>query len=1633
MAKYVRNFVAGRMNKSVDERLLPAGEYVHAENVRLGSTELTEIGAVENSKGNLQLTKLQYNNVDLSAYATCIGAFEDGENETMYWFVHDPNHPYGGPVDLIVSYDTKIQFLTYHVVSTSVLNFNASYLINGISKIDDLLFFTDDYNPPRKINVKSTYAQPVLNVDQITEVDISVIKAPPVTAPTIETTLIAGGENYIEDTFVCFAYRYRYADGEYSALSQFTEPAFTPKKFFIGVDSYLNEGMENAFNNVDVSINTGSSYVKAIDVVFKEADSNNLFVIDTLEKSTGINDNITYTLPFSNGEIYTVMRSDEILRLYDNVPHLAKAQTFFDNRLMYGNYVEGHDLKDVNNIPIRTNYTVDAVYEEEPALSLESSLSTDTVLADPAQAAINVDDGTVSFDMSGVNAADLVQGAVFQFVLNFSSAGFSNGTSGPSGLISPTGYLYNASTPFQVVFTYTLNQSYGSLADCFGGVPNSQWRLTYGQTNFQEDQSEWQNGLTFTDIFNDAVPAVSVANAGVEPVTEFRAVRSYSGASVAINTNPDPLNVEFDSGTNTLSISPTVMQYQRTGPAQSGWVYLFQYFKYTTTFGYFLKTGSLKSLHSNRDYQVGIVYQDEYARQSTALVSLNNSMHIPASQSTTLNHLKVTIPTDMRPPSWAERYKFVLKPSQGLYEVVYARIAFVEPTTKATWIKLEGEQANKLTEGQRLIVKRDSNGVIDEPVETTILEIKSQPENFISSVANSSLIVIEEPAGVYMRVAPSGWSINTSAASVLGGVEVSTDWDMFEGETWGAATVDQEDAPVLCYPLFTESDGNYTNWSIPAGSTVTIKTKFYRKYANPDGHPCGTRRCKLNITTVSTGNYNSFKDFWDAEGINVSANSDCDGGEHADTSPAATNTNYYDATDGYIVNVAGTGSNPYTYTATTQNTQISLANTNDFLTQGEMQNTFAFASSPSSTFDGGQWLVMGTGTRPCGSRGRRRDSYMHCEITVIAPDGDLIFETIPQKVADGIYYEGADSYPIVGGNHMSGTADGDVNQTSVTDGVVNLGFFNCFSFGNGAESYKILDSLVGNYFTLGNRSTSVSTQDYKAIRRESSITYSDRYVKQSNVNGLNSFNLGLANYKDCEEAYGPIQVLHPLRSDLLTLQEDRITYVQVGKTLLSGSTGGGVVTSVPEILGQQIARVEEYGISQNPESFATYGRDMYFTDAKRSSVIRLTGGVGAGDSLSVVSEIGMRSWFRDLFNVAFNTQKIGGYDPYMNEYVLGSNTTTLPETLVRYECGRGANDQSPRFEGLSAPYSYIIDAGLSTGAVTITVNATPSPAYSATVSALYNGVTTTNSGTGTFSVTVNKNIPNITDITVTVTPDVVSTDSITAIGVSCPSLSPMKVYAVCVNTDYRDPTMIHNEHHWEDAGYVSPAESNLVTFEFGAADYNVSQFQLVGDGGQGFGSIPTDGSTVTINTRKIGADNFSFNPAIHKFRYLTSTTEYNLASNLLADPNIVTLTTDSAQAPTVYSGSFTMPANTDPYLYLIYDYREATPIVLCYSNTSPSNNDFCCECSTGTGCTPFLGSTPAQGTIGAACALGSIATTYYHSGTGAAPEIGDTVYREPYVGSGCLTDQLMPDGYYKIDGNKWIVVSLGAVTGKGEC
>ena len=363
-----RNFVAGKMNKVVDERLVPDGEYIDASNIRLGSTEESEIGSVENARGNQQLCTLTYIdtlNTPLSTSARCLGAYEDSASNTIYWFVHDSAFLEGASLkklDLIISYNTITQSLMYHVISVSTnlatdttLNFNPMYLITGVNFVDNMLFWTDDYNPPRKINVLRDYTYPTTpgNVDQITAEEFLVIKKPPTESPIVTTYNTTGQENFMEGRFICFAYRYLYEDGEYSATSQFSNPAFVPSAFQFSPDNYLNDGMLNANNATHVQYDTGGALVIGVDLLFKEADSSIIKVIEKLNKNNeGLLNNVVEDYYFDNSKIFTILPESEILRLYDNVPKLAKAQTLMGNRLVYGNYTEGYDLLDSSGVPV---------------------------------------------------------------------------------------------------------------------------------------------------------------------------------------------------------------------------------------------------------------------------------------------------------------------------------------------------------------------------------------------------------------------------------------------------------------------------------------------------------------------------------------------------------------------------------------------------------------------------------------------------------------------------------------------------------------------------------------------------------------------------------------------------------------------------------------------------------------------------------------------------------------------------------------------------------------------------------------------------------------------------------------------------------------------------------------------------------------------------------------------------------------------------------------------------------------------------------------------------------------------------------------------------------------------------------
>ena len=1494
MANFTRTFTAGRMNKTYDERIVPDGEYIDAMNVRMGSTENSEIGVIENTKGNTVLTDLLYvvTGDELSIDALCIGAFADTANDTIYWFVHDSNFPLGGTgkLDLIVSFNILNNTLTYHITSIddgngsdTTLNFNPTYLIPSVNKVGDLLFFTDNYNPPRFIDVTKNYLQPDAgNIDYggnpaLLREAILVIKKPPITSPTVQLITQGNENNYLEERFICFAYRYKYANGEYSATSQWSEIAFLPNEFAFSVNSYLNEGMTNEYNAAIVTCETGGPLVVGIDLLFKQANNNIIKVIEKLDKALlGIGDNTTYPFTFNSSKIFTILSDGEILRLFDNVPRFAKAQTIMGNRLMYGNYIEGYDLIDKFGSPTRLEYNTALISENYGFEDIPTTLYSGTVYAiqSPPQTIAN---SAVQIDLTGF---DLVAGASLTIEITFGGVVINPATG------NATPFLPNPSQPpTSLTFSFTLAIDYPSV---YAMITSSEFQNAIGTASTilpvyspipGADTS--CDGPSFTDAFN-----CSIEDTIFNTATSVTYVKYESGIS---GPNEPIALLNVFPGDSFFGIQLVAMKYVDDPLAISDEVCA--YFSMTEVEAYYEKTGAPRSLHSNRDYEIAMVYMDEFNRSTTALVSPFNTEHVPCKASINKNSIRVTIPTSQRAPAWAKRFKFVCKADAEGYETIYTSLFFKQFGTDDVYFLLQGENMRKVEIGDRYIVKRDTSGPLLTCTYATVLEKEAEQSGFITTTTG-----VVPPAGVYMKMKPVGYEANLPADAVINPGSITTN------ENTGG------DYPLQEYPMNTLVGSSYVDYTVPAGSTIVMTFNFTRRGTGDGNKKCEKRIYDNTVTLVSTADYANMYDWWIGDNVQSVLNS---GTQDVGDGECAINN--------VFISSLGTpsGSNC----------------TNYYQFDRDLSNNRLYLN-----ITGAQRCTGTTG-------GDKRRSSITTKITVFRANALMIFETFPTDTLPDIFFENSLSFPIDNlGNHLSGGIAGDIDQ-NIAGGIAgefDTGFFNCFSFGNGAESYKVRDSLIGRTFNLGERVTAVSAQDYKEARRFADITYSGVYNQETNVNKLNEFNMGLLNFKNLETSFGDVQILDGRETDVLVLQEDKISYVLAGKNLLSDAGAGSALTSVPEVLGTQIARVEKYGISFNPESYVQWGYDRFFTDVKRGAVIQIKGDSMQQDQLAVISEANMRTWFRDEFIVSFGNQKLGGYDPYMNEYVLSTNDRELPSIITCLACG-----VSQTFSGTGALADYCVELGSAVGDVTVTWTVlTIDPGATFTIGVVYDG-NTYPSGVISSSGSITFIKDSITVTTANVVINVFDGDVVLSVSVSCPIPEILNVVEVVITSDQNSGNTIHTQYRYVDGAYVGPLQTSAVLFQAGTNPV-VSRYNITA-GAAGTGAIPTEGSILTIGTNKIIPDTYNFNPLENNFKYLRTSVFYdNTPVDINTLISVSLLASPISGGPTQYETSFTVPPNSaGDYLYLIWDLRNSKVSNLCYSATGDEVSllNLCCDCT----------------------------------------------------------------------------------------
>jgi hypothetical protein len=342
MAEVKNLFLKSKMNQDLDDRLVPSGEYRQAQNVMISKSEGSDVGALENVLGNelvaqaiLSLKAIgEIGNV-MPENISVIGKHIDENNDRIFlWLTNyidnsttglqhpQLNNTGTNQMPKILNVITCYNIITqqFNVLTRGIyLNFSKGNIITGSNVLENLLFWTDNRNQPRKINIDRALNNATYYT---TEDQISVAKYYPYSPVRLWANEMCGGQvipqpqmknksndanpvnygqskynaagaptnpnptydpnfsgdpSFLEDKFVRFSYRFIFDDNEISVMAPFSQTSFIPKQ-----DGYFILNLPDVYNGIGDGINSTQedAAYKSTVVEFMEnkVDSINLFI-----------------------------------------------------------------------------------------------------------------------------------------------------------------------------------------------------------------------------------------------------------------------------------------------------------------------------------------------------------------------------------------------------------------------------------------------------------------------------------------------------------------------------------------------------------------------------------------------------------------------------------------------------------------------------------------------------------------------------------------------------------------------------------------------------------------------------------------------------------------------------------------------------------------------------------------------------------------------------------------------------------------------------------------------------------------------------------------------------------------------------------------------------------------------------------------------------------------------------------------------------------------------------------------------------------------------------------------------------------------------------------------------------------
>lgn len=595
----------GGMDTDLDERLIKADDYRYALNIRNISGNEGQVGVIQNVKGNTPIT------ISLPSGANkVLGSVVDYDSNSAYFFVYNSNNDHS-----IYRYDSIVGGIT-NLITSEYLEFIKHNPIVG-TIIENTLYFTDGFHEPKKINITRALDGEYSGITSTQFLEV--IQYPPIAAPTaVYVNNSKLKSNLIKNKFFQFRYRYYYIDGEISAWSPISESMLNIHLMDLELSN------DEQYNAINITVNSGKSIVKKIEIAVRNSavnDFNSEIILDKEQDS--IDDNVSYVYQFKNNRIVTFLNTNDLDKLYDDVPKSARAiGSTSDNRLLFGDVTMGFDN-------IKPQYSIVPSYQSDTALYTDSS----------STYGVTTFIGSSS-SVTQTNGSALSTSTYYAEILHSASVDFS---SMPSSIPNKA--------RFELVVNYKLTTPIsddGSTATGHSYISSKNYSLNI----FNDSGSAISKNDFLNDIVDAFTNAQSTGNANFGTVSASATLSNSTITFKVTHIGDADTNVTLSGNITTHSVTFSLIQIAEN-----------------IMYGSSFKGGS--------EYNFGVVYFDRANRASYVQLSDNNAVYFDATHER---------PWEKRgrayanwylyntPPSWATHYQWVYAPKNDTANFQYMMV-----------------------------------------------------------------------------------------------------------------------------------------------------------------------------------------------------------------------------------------------------------------------------------------------------------------------------------------------------------------------------------------------------------------------------------------------------------------------------------------------------------------------------------------------------------------------------------------------------------------------------------------------------------------------------------------------------------------------------------------------------------------------------------------------------------------------------------------------------------------------------------------------------------------------------------------------------------------------------------------------